>query len=137
MLTDAGLDELVVGAVYGNELVPGVDPSTEAFKDPAKPCEGAVTRAHSHFFTANGQFGSNDFRGQQVDDGPYRVEGDDVLVIGDQRFSYHIDGDQLNLEPPAFDAATCTTVACRGTAGWTLMVAMPGMTWKRGEIPVS
>ena len=137
MLTDAGLDELVVGAVYGNELVPGVDPSTSTFKDPAKPCDGAVARAHSHFFTAEGQFGSKDFRGQQVDDGPYRVEAADVLVIGDKRFTYHIEGDQLTLVPPPFDAATCTTVDCRGTAGWTLMVAMPGATWKRGEIPVS
>ena len=41
-----------------------------------------------HFFTADGQFGSKDFHGQQVDDGPYRLEGDDIVVIGDQRSCY-------------------------------------------------
>ena len=69
MLTDAGLDEFLGDAVYGNGLVPGVDPSTATSRTRAKPCDGAVQRAHSHFFTADGQFGSKDFNGQQVDDG--------------------------------------------------------------------
>jgi hypothetical protein len=32
------------------------------------PCEGAVPREHSHFFTGFGTFGSLDWRGEQVDD---------------------------------------------------------------------
>src|SRR5918994_3204118 len=51
MLNEAGLEESLVDAIYGNELVPGVDPATAELVDPAKPCEGAVERAHSHFFT--------------------------------------------------------------------------------------
>jgi hypothetical protein len=137
MLTDAGLDEFLADAVYGNELVPGVSPSTTKIKDPSRPCDGAVQRAHSHFFTADGQFGSKDFHGQQVDDGPYRLEGDDIVVIGDQRFRYKIEGDELTLQPPNVDISGCTTKECRFTATWVLMVAMPGTTWTRGEIPVS
>jgi hypothetical protein len=137
MLTDAGLDEFLGDAVYGNELVPGVNPSTVTIKDPSHPCDGAVQRAHSHFFTVDGQFGSKDFHGQQVDDGPYQLEGDDIVVIGDQRFRYEIDGNELTLEPPKVDISGCTTKECRFTATWVLMVAMPGTTWTRGEIPVS
>ena len=81
MLGDAGLDEFLGDAVYGNELIPGVDPSTATLKDPSKPCDGAVERQHSHFFTAAGEFGSKDFRGQRVDDGTYTLEGEDGLVI--------------------------------------------------------
>ena len=137
MLTDAGQTENLADAIYGNGLVPGVDPSTATVKDPAHLCDGAVQRKHSHFFTANGQFGSKDFTGQQVDDAPYHLEGDDVVVIGDQPFHYAIAGDELTLVPPKVDISGCTTQECRFAATWVLMVAMPGTTWKRGEIPVS
>ena len=133
MLRDAGLEEFVAEQVY--EFVPDVANPEEL--DPSQPCEGAVQRAHSHFFTADGRFGSKDFHGQQVDDGTYRLEGDDVVIIGDQRFRYSIDGDELTLEPPTVDISGCTTRECRFTATWVLMVAMPGTPWKRGEIPVS
>ena len=96
-----------------------------------------MQRAHSHFFTADGQFGSKDFAGQQVDEGAYRLEGDDIVVIDDQPFHYSIDGDELTLVPPKVDISSCTTRECRFAATWVLMVAMPGTTWKRGEIPVS
>ena len=137
MLTDAGRQESLGDAIYGNGLVPGVDPSTTTVKDPAHVCDHAVQRAHSHFFTADGQFGSKDFNGQQVDDGSYRLEGDDIVVINDQPFHYSIDGDELTLVPPTVDISSCTTRECRFAATWVLMVAMPGTTWKRGEIPFS
>ena len=137
ILTDSGLEEFLGDAIYGNGLVPGVDPSTTTVEDPAHVCDDAVPRAHSHFFTAGGQFGSKDFNGQQVDDGSYRLEGDDVIVINDQPFHYTINGDELTLEPPTVDISTCTTKECRFTATWVLMVSMPGTTWTRGEIPPS
>jgi hypothetical protein len=137
MLTDAGLQENLGDAIYGNGLVPGADTNTKTVKDVAHVCDNAVQRKHSHFFTADGQFGSKDFNGQQVDDGPYRLQGDDVVVIGDQPFHYSIDGDELTLVPPKVDISGCTTEECRFPATWVLMVAMPGTTWKRGEIPVS
>ena len=137
MLTAAGLTESLGDAIYGNGLVPGIDPNTKAVADPKHVCDDAVQRAHSHFFTADGKFGSKDYNGQQVDDGSYRLEGDDVVVINDQPFRYSIEGDELTLVPPKVDISGCTTPECRFAATWVLMVAMPGTTWKRGEIPVS
>jgi hypothetical protein len=133
MLRDAGLEEFMADAVYGNELVPG-DPQASGLKDPTHPCDGAVRRAHSHFFTAAGEFGSKDFRGQRVDDGTYTLEGTDGIVINGKRFKYEINGDQLSLEPEPVDVSACTTKECRFDATWVLMVAMPGTTWTRGEI---
>jgi hypothetical protein len=136
MMREAGLDEFALEQVYGNGLVPGV--TTEAgLKDAAKPCDGAVERQHSHFFTADGAFGSKDFNGQQVDDGGYALEGDDVVVINGFRFHYQVDGDSLTLDPEPVDTSTCTTKECRFGAAWVLMVALPGTTWTRGEIPSS
>ena len=137
MLADAGLDEFLADAVYGNGLIPGVDPSTATLKDPSKPCDGAVERQHSHFFTAAGEFGSKDFHGQQVDDGRYTLEGEDVIVINGERFKFAIDGDELSLEPEPVDISGCTAKECRFVATWVLMVAMPGTTWTRGEITPS
>jgi hypothetical protein len=134
ILTDAGLEEFLGDAIYGNELVPGVDPSTTTLKDPSKPCEGAVQREHSHFFLADGRFGSKDYNGDFVDSGMYTLEGHDIVVINDQRFRYRIDGDELTLEPPAVDISGCTDKECRFMATWVLMVAMPGTTWTRGRI---
>ena len=44
-------------------------------------------------------------------------------------------GDELTFQPPNVDISGCTTKECRFTATWVLMVAMPGTTWTRGEIP--
>jgi hypothetical protein len=49
--------------------------------DPANPCAGAFDVIHSHFFTADGQFGSHDDHGQQVDDGDYAVTADSTLTF--------------------------------------------------------
>jgi hypothetical protein len=133
-LQAAGLDEFALEAVYGNGLVPGATSEAD-LQDPAHPCIGAVPRQHSHFFTADGAFGSKDFNGQPVDDGTYEIQGDDVIVINDLPFRFHIDGDELTLEPQPVDISACTTKECRFAATWVLMVAMPGTTWKRGTIP--
>ena len=135
MLTDAGLEEFLGDAVYGNELIPGVDPSTTTLKDPSKPCDGAVERQHSHFFTADGAFGSKDFNGQTVDGGTYSLEDDGAIVINSMQFQYQVDGDTLTLQPDPVDISACTDKMCRFYAAWVLMVAMPGTTWTRGEIP--
>jgi hypothetical protein len=133
MLREAGLEEFLADAVYGNGLVPG-DPAASGLKDPSHPCDGAVQRQHSHFFTESGEFGSKDFNGQRVDDGTYTLEGTDVIVINGKRFKYSIAGDKLSLEPEPVDISACTTKECRFDATWVLMVAMPGMPWTRGEI---
>jgi hypothetical protein len=53
----------------------------EDLADPSHPCKGAVPRRHSHFFTSDGQFGSRDENGNQVDEGTYDIIDDNTLVI--------------------------------------------------------
>lgn len=131
MLLDAGQTEFLADPLF--DLL-GRDPTAAELKDPTHLCDGAVTREHSHFFTASGEFGSKDYRGQPVDEGSYTLEGADTIVINGSRFKYEIVGDELSLEPETVDISACTTKLCRFMATWVLMVAMPGTTWTRGEI---
>jgi hypothetical protein len=130
MLEGAGLQEFVGDAIFGNGLVPGVASEADA-DDPTQPCLGAVVRDHSHFFTADGRFGSLDYERNQVDDGRYELIEDDTVVINGTEFGYRVDGDQLALTPRAVDISGCTTKECRFEAAWVLMVAMPGTPWTR------
>jgi hypothetical protein len=132
MLKGAGLDEFLADAVYGNELVPGIDPATTELND--DPCDGAVERQHAHFFTADGRFGSRDFNGDTVDSGTYTLEGEHGIVINSSRFTYAVNGDELSLDPEPVDISACTTPQCRFEATWVLMVALPGTTWKKGRL---
>ena len=131
LLHEAGLDDFVAEQVF--ELVPGLA-SPEDLEGRTDPCEGAERREHSHFFTADGSFGSRDFRGQQVDDGTYELVGDDVVVINGSSFHYRIDADAIYFQPDPVDISECSTRMCRFEAAWVLLVAMPGMPWTRGTI---
>ena len=133
LLRDAGHDEFIAEQVF--ELVPGLG-SPEDLEGRADICEGAEQHEHSHFFTADGMFGSRDHRGQQVDEGTYELVGDDVVVINRETFHYRIDGDSLYLTPDPVDTSDCTSRMCRFEPVWVLTVAMPGMPWERGSIPV-
>src|SRR5262245_17103753 len=79
-LKAAGMQKMVVEFVAGNGFIPGVQ-SPDQIADPANPCAGAVPRQHSHFFTKGGAFGSLDWRGQQVDDGKYKVTRPGTVVV--------------------------------------------------------
>jgi hypothetical protein len=79
-------------------------------------------------FTADGYFGSRDANGEQVDDGQYRLSGNDTLVIGDVTFHYKItDGGRTISFTPEIPkcAPSCFE------AGWSVSVAYPGYTWQR------
>ena len=130
-LRDAGMEDWILEAVAGNGFVPRVT-APEEIADPANPCDGAVPREHSHFFTEDGAFGSLDWNGAPVDDGTYEVPQDGTLVISkefpDVTFHFAINGDSIMFEPeiPAC-APTCFEAA------WSVMVALPGETWQRVE----
>jgi hypothetical protein len=125
-MTAAGLRAALLESIAGDGWIPGVT-QVDQIKDPAHPCRGSITRKHSHFFTAGGQFGSLDAEGQQVDDGPYRLVGDDTVVIGGVTFRYQIrGGDSLQLRPIIPKCAP----GCF-EAGWSVAVAYPGYTWHR------
>jgi hypothetical protein len=129
-LEEAGLEEYTLQVIAVAEMVPGVVNDPDQFEDPTNPCKGAVPSKHSHFFTAEGQFGSRNELGEQVDEGTYDVVDDDTFVLGDNAtFNYQIEGDTITFEPVIPDA--CTTKACHENAVLAISVAFPGQTWQR------
>jgi hypothetical protein len=130
-LTKAGLRKTAPAILAGNGLVTGT-PRQLARR--ANICKGAVPRRHSHFFTAMGQFGSIDYNGKQVDDGPYRLPDARTVRINDGTFHFRISGDELRLEPVISAAARRKALAQPlqfSTAGWQVAVSFPGHAWKR------
>jgi hypothetical protein len=128
-LEKAGLDQFVLDNVVGNGFLPGVT-SPDQIADPKHPCKGAVPRVHAHFFTADGQFGSLDFTGQQVDAGVYTIIEPGTVVIdnGDFRATFHYrftdHGDTIRFYPVLPDCVC-------DTAQWAVAVAYPGKKWTR------
>jgi hypothetical protein len=129
--TKAGLRAFAVENILGNAFVPGVA-SEYSLDDPRHPCKGAVPRKHSHFFTESGEFGSRDWRGEQVDDGTYRVIDDHTLVISkefpDVKFRYRIEGETITFDP-LLETDGCTEFRCI----WAVSMAYPGEKWTRVE----
>jgi hypothetical protein len=132
-LEDAGLWDLAPATV--GDFFPDATPEELAAKDDL--CSGARPQRHFHFFTEAGQFGSLDQHRQQVDDGPYSVDGV-TLHIGDETWggtwTFEISGSQLTLTPvideEQIEAALADPFGF-STAGWMVAVAYPGTTWKR------
>lgn len=122
MLEANGLGERAAQAIEGNGWVSGTLEQLEKKDD---PCEGAVPREHSHFFTDFGTFGSLDWRGEQVDDGTYAIVDDRTFMIGEATFHFEIRGDTIRFEPVLPEK--CTGFDCV----WMLAVASPGYTWER------
>jgi hypothetical protein len=128
-LQDAGMESQILPNIVDAALLPGVTDVAQV-ADPSNPCVGAVPKEHSHFFTAGGEFGSLDFNGNQVDDGPWSLEGPGTVSISGVPFGFEIVGDELHLTP--VDVGTCpadSTEWCE--EAWKVMVAMPGLAWTR------
>ena len=131
LLRKAGMPAAVPEMLAGDGWVPGVDDPAQI--DSRHPCRGAVARKHSHFFTADRQFGSRDAAREQVDDGQYELVGDDRFVINPGAadavtFRYTVTGDSLRISPEI--------PACRPDcfpAVWSVAVAYDGYTWQRIE----
>ena len=122
-----GMNDWVLDVAAG--FVPGAT-GGEDLADPNEPCAGAVPLRHSHFFTADGLFGSRDEHGQQVDDGTYRIVDQRTFVVSkefpDVTFHYAVDGDTITFDPVIPDCAP----ACF-EATWSVTVAYPGLPWTR------
>ena len=124
------MEQAIPDTISGDGWVPGVTHARQI--DMSHPCAGAVARKHSHFFTAEGEFGSLDASGQQVDDGQYRIVDDHTFAIATEedrevRFHYQvIGGDTITFEP--------VIPKCRPSCGdsiWSVSVAYEGYTWHR------
>jgi hypothetical protein len=130
LLTKAGFNKQVaLENIAGNGFLPGVS-SPDQIADPKHPCKGAVPQAHSHFFTADGKFGSRDHQGDQVDDGTYKAVDDRTFVVSkefpDVTFHYRVTGDTIRFDPVVPSCAPGCFEAV-----WSVMVAFPGKTWER------
>lgn len=136
-LAKAGLTPLAQYAWIGQTSSTGQSSFASGSPKPtsAHPCRGALPRTHSHFFTDSGQFGSLDWLGGQVDDGPYRILNSHSVRIGRVTFHYRIlGGDTLKLSPVLTKPMRHQALAQPqkfSDAGWAVSVAYPGYTWKR------
>jgi hypothetical protein len=130
-LDKAGLKPLAP-AMVGNYF-PSSSPQQLAQKPDV--CKGAKPQRHSHFFTEDGQFGSLDQHGQQVDDGTYTVTQDVVRIgAGGAEFLYRIVNDKLMLHPvisPKDHHRALENPLEFSEAGWQVAVSYPGLPWKR------
>lgn len=133
-LRNAGLLSLAPGVVA--DYFPGESPRQLSRR--AHLCRGASPQDHSHFFTRGGQFGSLDQRGQQVDDGVYRLTGPGTLHIGNAdtgaTFHYEIAHSQLMLQPVLTQRMRAQALAHPlkfSPAGWAVSVAYGGRPWQR------
>ena len=128
-LENAGLGEFAVEHAAGEGWIPGVT-SPEQVKDSEHPCRGAIPLKHGHFFTEDGQFGSTDDQGDQVDDGRYRVVDQDTIIVekefGNVSFDFRIQDDGTLLLDPVMPK--CTKNGCFA-AQWAVAVAYPGLPW--------
>jgi hypothetical protein len=121
-LEKAGLGDKIPQSVSGNGWVVGTPKQLAAKAD---PCEGAIPREHSHFFTETGGFGSLDWNEEQVDDGTYKLVDERTFTIGDATFHFKVTGDTIRFIPVLPD--NCSHFAC----DWMVAVAYQGHTWTR------
>lgn len=126
----AGLEALAPQIV--GDYFPGQTPQQLAKKP--NLCAGATGQLHSHFFNGQGLFGSLDQRGQQVDDGHYRMVSGNTFKIGKSTFRYKIARNALSLTPviPAkLVRLGRANPLAPNDAGWMIAVAYAGHKWKR------
>ncbi len=140
-LGKAGLGPLAPYAWLGQTSSTGQSSFASGSPKPTKahPCTGALKREHSHFFNQSGQFGSLDWLGGQVDNGPYRIINHNTAHIGSPpagaTFRYRIlHGDTLMLSPVLTKAMIRKALAHPqkfSAAYWAVSVAYAGYSWRR------
>jgi hypothetical protein len=100
--------------------------------DPADPCRGAATVEQSHFFTDDGEFGSTDATGRQVDAGNYRVFAGITTVVFPSHslafgyrivIHYDVAGDEASFTVEIPDPCP---EHCVAATAWALSAFYPG-----------
>ena len=134
-LDAAGLREVAAPIVAGDYFA---EMNAAALAEKDELCEGAKPPfVHSHFFDAEGRFGSLDENESQVDEGGYEVIANDTIRLGGDQgvdFQYKIDGDTLTLSPVLTEAMVETALAnpmAITDATRAIAIAYPGHEWKR------
>ena len=109
-------------------------------RDIGEECDGArPPEEHSHFFTADGQFGSLDADGNQVDSGDYVLVGANMLAFPSHSQEFAYDGEILVDFTVVGDTATFKVVKplssceneCRISWGWALSAFFRPGSWSR------
>jgi len=129
----AGIAQSRMDWIVGNWLPEGVEVDATDICRSARPAE-----VHSHFFTANGRFGSRDSGGQQVDDGDYLLVDADTLSFPSHATEFGYDSDILVDYAVTGEAATfdvrippnCTD-ACLDAYAWALSAFYGADPWSR------
>jgi hypothetical protein len=117
---EAGLIDLAPEWLVGGGYFTSLDQI-----DSTDLCKGATEVLHSHFFTANGGFGSRDEKGRQVDDGSYQIVDDSTITFPSSDVTVHfsIEDDTLMFEVVVPDPCVGS---CREVNAWALSAFYPG-----------
>jgi hypothetical protein len=104
-------------------------------------CAGAIgPTPQTHFFTADGQFGSRDENGQQVDEGDYLITTSGVVTFPSHARDFGYSGTITVQYVVARTEVTFHVLVPEGCAkdahcsdayGWALSAFFTGPTWKR------
>lgn len=115
--------------------IPDASPRTSGFCDGAS---GAIP--HSHFFTADGKFGSRDQNGQQVDEGDYAIASPGLLTFprhaSEFNYSatisvrYAVKGNEATFDVQV-RAGCVTDAGCAQAYAWALSAFFSGPPWTR------
>lgn len=130
----AGIVESESGWIVGNWVPEGTQPDPNDLCAEAKPAE-----EHSHFFTADGQFGSLDAEGNQVDDNQYAVADEDTIAFPGSGFHYFQDvlvdyavsGDEATFKVQ-WPSGECAD-ECLEAHAWALSAFYAGDPWLRSD----
>lgn len=130
---EAGIAESHSDWIVGNWIGEGAD------ADPAALCAGArAAEVHSHYFTEDGEFGSYDADGEQVDGGDYALLDSDTVSFPSHAEEFAYSGDILVDYAVTDDSATFEVqlpADCTGTCldahAWAISAFFGTTPWSR------
>jgi len=134
---EAGMAEFHAEWIVGNWVG---DPA-EVEWDPANICANARgAETHSHFFTAEGKFGSLDAQGDIADGGDYAVVDEDTVSFPSHSTEFGYDGDIIVHYIVSGDSADFQVQipsecddACLDAHAWALSAFFQANRWTRTE----
>ena len=133
-LLAAGFADMVAWWVVGNWWGEG------AVKPEGEECTSTIPEEHSHFFTADGRFGSRDKDKFQVDGGDFVLVDEKTLAFPSHSAEFAYDGDILVDFMVDGDTATFTVLVpatcegpCRMAHGWAISAFFGPEPWNRSR----
>ena len=131
-LLAAGFADMVAWWVVGNWW------GENAVKPPGEECKSTIPEEHSHFFTADGRFGSRDKDKFQVDGGDFVLVDPDTLAFPSHSAEFGYPDDILVDFAVTGDTATFTVLVpatcegpCRMAHGWAISAFFGPEPWTR------